>query len=45
MELLSEEPLLIQIYDMISDNWIDELKKAAIPSLKSAPPVIGKLPK
>lgn len=42
MELLNEEPLLIQIYDVISDNWINELRKTAMPSLQRAPPVGNK---
>lgn len=42
MELLNEEPLLLQIYDMITDSWINELKKTAMPSLKRPPPV-GKI--
>lgn len=41
MELLSNEPLLLQIYDMISDKWINYLRKAAMPTLKRAPTLKG----
>lgn len=39
MELLQEEPPLLQIYDVISDKWIADLKNTAKPSLRRPPPV------
>ncbi|XP_037036079.1 prolyl 4-hydroxylase subunit alpha-2-like isoform X1 [Bradysia coprophila] len=39
MELLQEEPPLLQIYDVITDKWIADLKKTATPSLRRPPPV------
>lgn len=42
MELLQEEPLLLQIYDVISDSWILDLIKTAKPSLRR-PPTVGNI--
>ncbi|KAJ6641485.1 Prolyl 4-hydroxylase subunit alpha-2 [Pseudolycoriella hygida] len=41
IELLQVEPPLIQIYDIISDSWIADLKKTATPSLRRPPPIVA----
>ena len=36
-ELLNHKPYLVQIYEFISDRWIQDLQIAALPTLKRAP--------
>jgi hypothetical protein len=36
-ELLNRSPPLIQIYDVISESWIQYLTKTALPTLQRAP--------
>jgi len=38
MEQIYKEPYMVQIYDIVSDTWIKDMRRAAMPTLQRAPP-------